>query len=69
MCFPAPGLRYEDADTNLLLVDSGKVPFTLKIKLLGSLLAYNLKDDCEVDSRIRSEQGVFQAIRKHFFQR
>jgi hypothetical protein len=49
MYFPAPGLRYEDADTSPLLVDgddSGEVPFILKFKLLGSLLAYNLKDDC-----------------------
>ena len=67
MYFPAPGLRYEDADTSPLLVDGGEVPFTLKFKLLGSLLAYNLKDNCEIDARIRSAQGAFQAIRKQFF--
>jgi len=67
MYFPAPGLRYEDADTSPLIVDGGEVPFTLKFKLLGSLLTYNLKDDCEIDSRIRSAQGAFQAIRKEFF--
>jgi hypothetical protein len=42
MYVPASGLRYEDADTSPLLVDCGKVPFTLTFKLLGSLLAYNL---------------------------
>jgi hypothetical protein len=67
MYFPAPGLRYEDADTSPLLVDGGEVPFTLKFKLLGSLLACNLKDSWEIDARIRSAQGAFQAIRKQFF--
>jgi hypothetical protein len=67
MYFPAPGLRYEDADAGPLLVDCGEVHFTFKFKLLGSLLAYNLKDDCEIDARIRSEQGAFQAIRNQFF--
>ena len=66
MYFPAPGLKYEDADTSPLLVDGGEVPFTEKFKLLGSLLAYNLKDNSEIDARIRSAQGAFQAIRKQF---
>jgi hypothetical protein len=51
MYIPAPGLRYEDADTSLLLVDGGEVPFTLKFKLLGSLLAHNLKGDCKIDAQ------------------
>jgi hypothetical protein len=63
MYFPAPDLRYEDADTSLLLVDGGEVPFTLEFKLRGSLLAYN----CEIDARITSAQGAFQAIRNNFF--
>ena len=50
MYFPAPGLRYEDADTSPHLVNGGEAPFTLKFKLLGSLLTYNLKDDCEIDA-------------------
>jgi hypothetical protein len=49
-------LRYEDADSSPLLVDGGEVPFALKFKLHGSLLAYNLKDDCKIDARIRSVQ-------------
>jgi hypothetical protein len=65
--FPVLGLRYEDADTSPLLVDGGEVLFTLNFKLLGSLLAYNLKEDCEVDSRTRSSKGAFQAIMKQFF--
>jgi hypothetical protein len=40
--------------------------FCSKSKLLGCLLAYNLKDDCDIDARIRSAQGVFQASRKQF---
>ena len=28
MYFPAPGLKYEDADTSPLLVDGSEVPFT-----------------------------------------
>ena len=67
MYLPAPGLTYEDADTSPLLVDGCEVPFTEKFKLLGSLLAYNLKDNSEIDARITSAQGAFQAIRKHFF--
>ena len=58
-----PGLRYEDADTSPLIVDGGEVPFTLKFKFLGSLLTYNLKDDCEIDARIRSAQGAFREQR------
>lgn len=67
MYFPAPGLKYEDADTSPLQIDGGEVPFTQKFKLLGSMLAYNLKDDAEIDSRIKSAQGAFQSIRKQFF--
>jgi len=67
MYFPAPGLKYEDADTSPLQIDGGEVPFTLKFKLLGSILAYNLKDDDEIEARIRSAQGAFQSIRIQFF--
>jgi hypothetical protein len=48
----------------LFLVDGGEVPLTLEFKLLGSLLAYDLKDDCEIDARKRSAQGAFQAFMK-----
>ena len=43
------------------------MPFTLRFKLLGSILAYNLKDDDEIEARIRSAQGAFQSIRIQFF--
>ena len=70
MYFPAPGLNYEDADTTatpVLSIDGGEIPFTQKCKLLGSMLAYNLKDDAEIDSRIKSAQSAFQSIWKQFF--
>ena len=71
MYFPPPGVRYEDADTSPLLIDTGedtgKISFTPTFKLLGSTLAKNLKDDTEVELRIKSAQGAFSAIRKQFF--
>ena len=70
MYFPAPKLNYEDADTTatpVLSIDGGEIPFTQKCKLLGSMLAYNLKDDAEIDSRIKSAQSAFQSIRTQIF--
>jgi hypothetical protein len=71
MFFPPPGVRYEDADTSPLLIntgeDTGEIPFSPTFKLLGSTLANNLKDDTEVGLRIKSAQGAFSAIRKQFF--
>ena len=55
MYFPAPGLKYEDADTSPLLT-AAKCLSLKKFKLLGSLLAYNLKDNSEIDERIRIAQ-------------
>ena len=52
--------------TSPFQIDGGEVPFTLKFKLLGSILAYNLKDDDEIEARI-SAQGAFQSIRIQFF--
>ena len=71
MFFPPPGVCYEDADTSPILintgVDTGEIPFTPTFKLLGSTLANNLKDDSEVELRIKSAQGAFSAIRTQFF--
>jgi hypothetical protein len=71
MFFPPPGVRYEDADTSPILIDigedTGEIPFTPVFKLLGSTLACNLKDDSEVELRIKSAQGAFSAIRTQFF--
>ena len=33
----------------------------------GKREAYELKDACEIDARIRGAQGAFQVIRKQFF--
>ena len=52
MYFPGPGL--ENTDTSPLQIDGGEVPFTQKFKLLGCILAYNLKDDDEIEARVRS---------------
>ena len=56
MYFPAPGLKYEDADTSPLQIDGGEVPFTLKFKLLGCIIAYNLKDDYEIEAWSKNSQ-------------
>ena len=47
--------------------DIGEIPFTSTFKLLGSTLANNLKDESEIELRIKSAQGAFSAIRKQFF--
>ena len=71
MYFPPPGARYEDADTSPILIntgdDIGEIPFTSTFKLLGSTLANNLKDESEIELKIKSAQGAFSAIRKQFF--
>ena len=45
MFFPPPGVSYEDADTSPILIntgaDTGEIPFTPTLKLLGSTLANN----------------------------
>ena len=71
MFFPAPRVSYEDEDTSPILndtgVDTGEIPFVPTFKLLGSTLANNLKDDSEVELRIKSAQSAFSAIRTQFF--
>ncbi len=64
MFFPPPGMKYEDADLSLIAVDDGEITFTKTFKLLGSVLAYDLKDnDAQaVECRIKSAQGAFTAI-------
>ena len=64
--FPASGLKNEDANTRTLQISGVTVPFTLKFIPLGSILIDNLKDDNEIEERIRSAQGSFQSIRKQF---
>jgi hypothetical protein len=64
MHFPIPGLRYEDADTDPLLVNGGEVPLTVKYKLLGCLLAYNLVDECEKDDK--GPRSLFKLSLNHF---
>jgi hypothetical protein len=43
--FPPPGVKYEDADLSPIAVDDGEITFTKIFKLLGSVLAYDLKDN------------------------
>jgi hypothetical protein len=45
MFFPPPGVKYEDADLSPIAVDYGEITFTKIFKLLGSTLAYDLKDN------------------------
>jgi hypothetical protein len=66
--FPPPGVRYEDADTSPILIDTGEDTGEIPVfKLLGSTLACNMKDDSEVELRIKSAQCAFSAIRTQFF--
>ena len=59
--FPAPCLNYEDADTSILRINGSEVPLTQKFNSWGVLY---LKDDAEIDARIKGAQGAFQSIRK-----
>ncbi len=59
-----------DLNTKVLTLappDGGEVPFTRKVRLLGSMMASSLKDDDEIEGRIRIVHGAFQFIRKQFF--
>ena len=47
--------------------DTGEIPSTPAFKLMGSTLACNMKDESEVELRIKSAQGAFSAIRTQFF--
>jgi hypothetical protein len=67
MFFPPPGVKYEDADLSPIAVHDGEITFTKTFKLLGSMLAYDLKDNEAIECRIKSAQGAFSAIRKQFF--
>ncbi len=65
--FPPPGVKYEDADLSQIAVHDGTITFTKTYKLLGSMLAYDLKDNDAMECRFKSVQGSFSAIRKQFF--
>ncbi len=67
MCFPPPGVKYENADSSPIAVDDGEIIFIKNIKLLGSTMAYDLKDNDAIKCRIKIAQGAFSTIRKHFF--
>ena len=63
MFFPAPGKRYEDADTSNVPVDNGYYTFTRKFKYLGSIITTDLKADTDIATRIRSAAGAFNTMR------
>ena len=60
-------MKYEDADLSPIAVHGGEITFTKTFTLLGSMLAYDLKDNEATECRIKSAQGAFSAIRKQFF--
>jgi hypothetical protein len=65
-------VKYEAADLSPIAVDNvtdkGVITFTKTFKLVGSTLAYNLKDNYAIECRIKSTQGSFSSILKQFFQ-
>ena len=67
MYFPPPRCAYGDADTSVLKLEDGEIPFTQKFKYLGSLITSDLKEDAEIDSRIRAATAAFASIRSQFF--
>ncbi len=50
MFFPPPGAKYEEADLSPIAVGDGEITFTKTFKLLGSMLAYDLKDNDAIDA-------------------
>jgi hypothetical protein len=67
MYFPAPGEKYDDADTNPLEVGDGEVPFTRRFTYLGSVVASSLSSEPDVTKRIGKATAVFGAMRKCLF--
>ena len=67
MYFPRPGALYEDEDTSDLFVDGGNIPFVRRFKYLGSIISSNLRDDSEIDARIKAAGAAFASARKEFF--
>jgi len=67
MYFPPPKSAYDQADTTPLNIDGGHVHFTKRFKYLGSILSSNLKDDDEIDARIKAGSAAFASVRKQFF--
>ena len=56
MFFPRPRKAYDDADTSDLHVEGGSIPFVKKFKYLGSIVSSDLKDDLELDARIKRQE-------------
>ena len=65
MFVPHSRTKYEDADTSDLRVLHGTVGFSKTFRYLGSSVSWDLKDDGEVDIRIKSAGAAFgQLIEK-----
>lgn len=67
MFIPRPRGLYEDANTSDLHIDGGTIPFVKKFKYLGSIISCDLKDDLEVDARIKAAGAAFASASKQFF--
>ena len=66
MYIPGAG-KFELADTSDLLVDEGNIPFVKQFKYLGSYITSDLKDDSDIDARIKAAGAAFASARKSFF--
>ena len=59
--------RYFSLDqTKPIAVKDGFVTFTMHFKYLGSFISYNLRDDFDIDTRIK-KAGMAMGALKHFF--
>ncbi|EJK66192.1 hypothetical protein THAOC_12902, partial [Thalassiosira oceanica] len=60
-------IRYFSLDqTQPIAVKDGFVTFTMHFKYLGSFISYNLRDDFDIDTRIKKASMAMGAL-KHFF--
>ena len=60
-------IRYFSLDqTQPIAVKDGFVTFTMHFKYLGSFISYNLRDDFDIDTRIK-KAGMAMGALKHFF--
>ncbi|EJK73168.1 hypothetical protein THAOC_05224, partial [Thalassiosira oceanica] len=53
-------------ETKPFAVKDGFVTFTMHFKYLGSFISYNLRDDFDIDTRIK-KAGMAMGALKHFF--
>jgi hypothetical protein len=66
MYIPGAG-KFEQDDTSDLLVDGGIIQFVKQFKYPGSYITQDLKDDFDIDARIKAAGAAIASATKIFF--